>query len=712
MIEITRGTLKNRACIASFENSLRQWNEGRGVCYIGYPIFSTIDGKMPIDGIFIHPMKGIVAVIFFDGTELPTDYKDQLDDVYNKLTARLQGCKALVERRALAIRITVIAYAPAVRFSEDNDDYPICDGSSLTSYLSSIPDDANSAAHYRQALSALQSITTLRGGSKKRQIEKPDSRGAVLRRLEQSIATLDYTQSRAVIETVDGVQRIRGLAGSGKTIVLALKAAYLHAQNPDWNICVTFYSRSLKEQFKRLITAFVIDATSEEPDWEKIHIIHSWGSGFGNSEGVYYNYCVGKNVQPLTYAQAKSRFGTREAFGIACKEAMATKDGNEYHGATFDVILVDEAQDLPAEFLQICYEMLTSTKRLVYAYDEMQSLTTLSLPPPQEIFGLDKHGNPNVRIDSPSQDIILRVCYRNSRPVLTAAHALGFGIYRDPNPNTGTGLIQMFDDKKLWKDVGYEVQSGILDDGQEVTLSRIEETSPGFLEDGIEIDDMIVFKAFDTEEEQSQWVSEEIEKNIREEELLPEDIFVINTNPLTTREKVGGIRARLSDKEILSHLVGVDTSPDVFTGSFPRSVAFSGIFRAKGNEAGMVYVINAQDCYDSQTLLATVRNRLFTGMTRSMAWIRVVGVGEDMRKLVEEYERVKQAKFTLKFKYPTSELRRQLRIVNRDKSNTDAKNIHDFQSTVEALIKKLGAGEVHIEDLTPEIQSQLKALVH
>ena len=31
-------------------------------------------------------------------------------------------------------------------------------------------------------------------------------------------------QSKAVIETVDGVQRIRGLAGSGKTIVLALKA--------------------------------------------------------------------------------------------------------------------------------------------------------------------------------------------------------------------------------------------------------------------------------------------------------------------------------------------------------------------------------------------------------------------------------------------------------------------------------------------------------
>ena len=38
--------------------------------------------------------------------------------------------------------------------------------------------------------------------------------------LENSIAALDRSQSKAVIETVDGVQRIRGLAGSGKTIVL------------------------------------------------------------------------------------------------------------------------------------------------------------------------------------------------------------------------------------------------------------------------------------------------------------------------------------------------------------------------------------------------------------------------------------------------------------------------------------------------------------
>ena len=58
------------------------------------------------------------------------------------------------------------------------------------------------------------------------------------------------------METVEGVQRIRGLAGSGKTIVLALKAANLHAYHPDWRIAVTFNSRSLKDHFRRLINSF------------------------------------------------------------------------------------------------------------------------------------------------------------------------------------------------------------------------------------------------------------------------------------------------------------------------------------------------------------------------------------------------------------------------------------------------------------------------
>lgn len=708
MLEITSGTVQYQACARAFEGLLGKWTGGEGVCYIGYPIFSTIDGRIPIDALIIIPQKGVVVVNFVEGTSLPSDYKEAMDDSYMKLQSKLQGCKVLVEGRRLAVAINVATYAPAVASPAQYADYPVCNDSSFIEYLEGLPSDELSEKKYKQLLSALQSITMLRAGLRKRLPSNPTSRGAVVQRLEKSISTLDHTQSRAVIETVDGVQRIRGLAGSGKTVVLALKAAYLHAQHPEWKICVTFHSRSLKEQFKRLITGFVIESTGSEPDWDNLRILHAWGSGLGAREGVYYNYCTGKGVVPFDYGTAKSKYGMLNAFGGACKVAIEAI-GEELE--VYDAILVDEAQDLPVEFLRICYRILKVPKRLVYAYDELQSLTQLSLPPPSEIFGQNKDGEPNVTIKSASQDIVLEVCYRNSRPILTCAHALGFGIYRLQNPRTHTGLIQMFEDKRLWEEVGYSVESGQLDDGKDVVLSRTPKTSPTFLEEEIEIDDMILFRKFDDEAGQVEWVAKEIAKNIQEEELRADDIMVINPDPLSTRIKTGVLRAKLLDMGINVHLVGVDTAPDVFFGTDEASVAFSGIFRAKGNEAAMVYVINAQDCYGSFIQLSTVRNRLFTAITRSKAWVRVLGIGDNMQLLIDEFEKVKNSGFKLKFNYPNAELRQQLKIVNRDKSFESYQKIKDAERTVGDIIEALKSGELHKDDFSAEVLEQLRTII-
>ena len=127
-----------------------------------------------------------------------------------------------------------------------------------------------------------------RGGRKN--LQKASSRGSKLKAIEDQISCLDKYQSKAVIETVEGVQRIRGLAGSGKTIVLALKVAYLYTMYENKMIAVTFNSRALKGQFIQLITNFIVENTNEEPDWSRIKIIHAWGSK--NSEGLYFNFLI------------------------------------------------------------------------------------------------------------------------------------------------------------------------------------------------------------------------------------------------------------------------------------------------------------------------------------------------------------------------------------------------------------------------------------
>ena len=138
---------------------------------------------------------------------------------------------------------------------------------------------------------------------------------------------------------------------------------------------------------------------------------------------------------------ARSKFSGGREFAKVCEHALSQARESKQ---IYDAILVDEAQDLSPAFLRLCYELLKAPKRLVYAYDELQSLSGESLPSPEEIFGNNADGLPKVRFDDvnsnePQRDIILAKCYRNSRPVLVTAHALGFGIYRQSRRPSQTG---------------------------------------------------------------------------------------------------------------------------------------------------------------------------------------------------------------------------------------------------------------------------------
>lgn len=702
----TNKPLSSKALADFFESK----PEYEGYLYLGYPIIGTPEGPYPIDALWVSPDKGVVIFNLVEGLDLE-GFEDLQDDSANKLEAKFRTHRELMQGRKLAVALNVVTLAPAKQNVANlgDDDYVVCNADSLDEWFNSIEWEDNAA--YASLLAVIQSISTIRKSKKRRALKLPDSRGAKLKSLEDSIANLDNRQGQAVIETVAGVQRIRGLAGSGKTIVLALKAAYLHAQHPDWKIAVTFHTRSLKDQFKQLINTFSIEQTSEEPDWSNLHIIHAWGAPGGDSRnGMYYSFCQTHGIEFYDFKSAQNKFGRGREFEGSCEEALSAVKEPE---SLYDVILVDEAQDLSPAFLRLCYEMVGGDKRLVYAYDELQNLNNKSLPPPEEIFGAGEDGRPRVRFQAPQpgkpkQDIILEKCYRNSRPVLATAHALGFGIYRTPSEQTGTGLIQMFDQNQLWIDVGYEVVDGQLEEGHEVTLARNTNTSPEFLEQHSPIDDLIQFSCFKSREEQAQWLTENIRTNLSDDELQADDIIVINTNPLSTRKEVGPIRKALFEAGTNSHLAGVDTSPDVFFGSDDESITFTGIFRAKGNEAGMVYIINAQDCYSSFGSLATVRNRLFTAITRSKAWVRVLGVGENMEKLIEEYNQVKARNFQLSFQYPTEEQRKRLNIVNRDLTEEEKRSVQKGAMGLQSLLSDLEAGRVFIEDLGEDQVKRLK----
>ncbi|MDO4269703.1 MAG: ATP-binding domain-containing protein [Eubacteriales bacterium] len=712
MVTIITGTTNKPMSSDQLKNYFQTRNELTGYLYIGYPIIGTVNGAYPIDALWISPEKGLVVFNLVEGRDVE-GYEDAQDDCANKMEAKLKGYKQLTQRRKLCVEIHVITFAPTLtRLPKFDEYYPLCNENTLDATIENLSwDDSH---FYEDLVSVLQAISTIRKGKKKREIINPESKGAKLRFLEDSIANLDNRQSRAVIETVDGVQRIRGLAGSGKTIVLALKAAYLHAQHPEWKIAITFNTRSLKGQLHQLINTFYIEQTSEEPDWDNMQIIHAWGAaGGGERNGMYYTFCATNNVEYNDYMTARNKYGMSDPFGEVCNKALHEASSAK---ALFDVILIDEAQDFSPSFLRLCYEMLNEPKRLVYAYDELQNLRSQSLPSPEIIFGNLPNGTPRVKFSAvedgaAQQDIILEKCYRNSRPALVTAHALGFGIYRKPSEPKGSGLVQMFDQNSLWHDIGYEVAEGALEDGKHVVLQRTMQSSPEFLEKHSSIDDLIVFQCFDTPEQQNEWVAQQIKMNLENDELRPDDIIVINPDPLTTKRAVAPIRSTLYQLGIDSHTAGVDTAPDVFFANNNDSVAFTGIYRAKGNEAAMVYIINAQDCYDSFFDMAKIRNQLFTAITRSKAWVRVLGVGKNMRGLIGEYKKVKEHQFTLDFIYPTQAQRNHMNVVNRDMSEAEKSKVRKNKGNLANLISELENGQIYLEDLGEDQIARLRSLL-
>ncbi len=113
MIEIIKGStqkpISSKQLIDLFSNA-RDLN---GLLYVGYPIFSTPEGRYPIDAILISPQKGVILIHIVEGRNLPEDYQDIQDDVYNKLEAKLRNHKMLMNGRKLDVPISVLTFAPA-----------------------------------------------------------------------------------------------------------------------------------------------------------------------------------------------------------------------------------------------------------------------------------------------------------------------------------------------------------------------------------------------------------------------------------------------------------------------------------------------------------------------------------------------------------------------------------------------------------------------
>ena len=677
-----------------------------GTIYLGYPVLATADLQVQVDALLVSPERGLVA--FQMSSHLPTSdgewrkaISDQ-DELYSALESHLSRHSSLRRGRHFAVEIeTVTVFPEPVSAPPAAVEGHYCSLEEVPDLVGNLTSLESSL--YRNLEAALQRVTTIKPSKRRADVAGADSKGAVLKRIEAGIANLDFWQKQAAIESPEGAQRIRGLAGSGKTIVLALKAAYLHTQNPEWNIAVTFQTRSLYQQFEDLITRFTFEHSNDQPDYSRLQVVHAWGSSW--RDGFYRQAArhVGHPVRDWNYA--RSTYGDDGAFEGVCREL------NEFIRANgvepiYDAVLIDEAQDLPVEFFRLAYSLIRPPKRIVFAYDELQNLSESAMPAADELFGRDDDDRSLVNFENVEgearRDIVLPVCYRNSPWSLTIAHAIGFGVYRPD------GLVQHFDEPELWREIGYAVTEGSLSLGEHVRLRRSAKSTPSYFKDELEDRDAVEVRVFESEAAQDAWVAEEIEKNITVDELEQDDILVVLPNTYSAKSRSMALSKLLAARDVASHLVGVGSSVDeVF---LPGSVAIAHIYRAKGNEAPMVYILDSQYGV-SEINPVSRRNVLFTAITRSRAWVRITGHGTGMEALRKEIATVRDEDYHLDFEIPTEERLVSMRRIARDRTDREVEAVERVAKTLDELLEEVDRGSMDILDVPPNVRRRLLRLL-
>lgn len=353
-------------------------------------------------------------------------------------------------------------------------------------------------------------------------------------------------------------------------------------------------------------------------------------------------------------------------FEYVCSQLLDKNLNSKY-----DLTLIDEGQDFPKSFYRLCYK-LSVNKKIVWAYDDFQNIFDVNLQDEKETFGKDDNGNYYVdfnKMTNPYRDIVLQVCYRNPRVALIFAFSLGLGIYNER-------VLQRLTDNDHWKSLGFVVEKGNSEVGSEMIVSRPKENSPSFMNE--EYGFSVELKKYDSLENECEAIASLIVKDIREEGLNPEDICVICLDDRNIQTYYACMSQLLLQKGVrvydLLHAAYTTT-----TFYQEGHVTLATLNKAKGNEAGMVYIMGVDKIFNDRNNVI-LRNRLFTAITRTKGW--VVLSGEDSIKYCyEEMKKLKDENLKLHFTQPSEESTRTIFGGSSKRQN----QLNDIQRIIEEL---------------------------
>lgn len=261
----------------------------------------------------------------------------------------------------------------------------------------------------------------------------------LLEKVKQKIQLFDADQTRFIYQHLDKKRvRIQGLSGTGKTELLLHKLKELYIKDSSLKIFVTCHNKILADALSSKIPKFFnFMKVSQQIEWnERLWCTNAWGR-YGDENSGFYRYLC--SFYDIIYY----RYNKYTSFDSVCKNALSEikklKEKGEFEYA-FDYMLVDECQDFPESFFELCD--LVVRNQVYLAGDIFQSI-------------FEEH-----KISDYSADFFLTKCYRTDPKTLMFAHAMGLGLFEH---NKLRWLK-----KEDWEACGYTFK----DAGKTIELSR------------------------------------------------------------------------------------------------------------------------------------------------------------------------------------------------------------------------------------------------
>jgi superfamily I DNA and RNA helicase len=672
-----------------------------------YPIIREIDDVLRFPSLLlISPTHGLI-LFKCDGVskqrhhevEILGEELVRIEDLIFSRLIKSTNKKLKKGRRDLSFNLSSALYLPNLDVDDSirTDAEIFTTNSEITSFLSDFKSEIDEEV-MQEIFSIIESSTAIIK-PKERNLDnlEGNTKAHILKRLEEEIATFDEAQKYAALSQLEGPQRIRGLAGSGKTIILCMKAAILHLKYPNKKILYTFYTKSLYDYIELLITRFYkVLGDGQLPDFQNgIQIMHAWGGR--NIRGVYYDCCKRNGVEPIKFAQAASKVGGNDAFNYICTDLLEQVNGSLHR--EYDYVLMDEAQDFKPSFYQIC-RAIVKNDCLVWGYDDLQNIFDVNIQNTIDTFknkygadGIDLH-ELQKKFPDMDNDIVLSKTYRNPKEILVTAHALGFGVNNDK-------LIQSLENNSHWEDLGYRVVEGNSQNGDRMVIERVPKNSPLSISLEQSPDEIIeIFSAQNFSHEVSM-ICDSIHKNIHEEGLRPDDIVVISLDDKNSKRYFNSISENLYSREIYTHNLSSNTYEKGFIED--ECVTLSTVYKAKGHEAALVYVIGC-DVFENKKNDRNMRNKVFTAFTRAKAWLKITGVALEDDSIYKEVNEIKNKDFVLDFTY------KEAHIIQRDLSGENAKKATLREILLEFIdeMKKKGFSQEEIDQAVREHRGSSK----